>query len=112
MSFFTSRCDLPQKEHCRFPPLSRLAATRTSHPPVTMLAARPSARLICGGRCPDRGSLDPATRGFLASPRMPAPGHDLKHRVGALLDVADAARNVLVCPPDNPDPDSLASGFA
>jgi nanoRNase/pAp phosphatase (c-di-AMP/oligoRNAs hydrolase) len=52
------------------------------------------------------------TRGFLASLPMPAPGHDLKHRVGALLDVTDGSHNVLVCTHDNPDPDSIASGFA
>ncbi len=43
---------------------------------------------------------------------MPAPGHDLRPRVEALLDVAGEARSVLVCTHDNPDPDAIASGFA
>ncbi len=43
---------------------------------------------------------------------MGAPGHDLQSRVDALLDVAGDHRRVLVCTHDNPDPDSIAAGFA
>lgn len=43
---------------------------------------------------------------------MPAPGHDLRPRVEALLDVAGESRSVLVCTHDNPDPDSIASAYA
>jgi nanoRNase/pAp phosphatase (c-di-AMP/oligoRNAs hydrolase) len=37
---------------------------------------------------------------------------DLKARVDALLDTAGRNAHVLVCTHDNPDPDSIASGFA
>jgi nanoRNase/pAp phosphatase (c-di-AMP/oligoRNAs hydrolase) len=47
---------------------------------------------------------------------MPAPGHDLRDRVEALLDVVQSGHGkkprVLVCTHDNPDPDAIASGFA
>src|SRR4051812_7763933 len=43
---------------------------------------------------------------------MGAPGHDLRGRVDALLDVAQEAHSVLVMTHDNPDPDGIASGFA
>ncbi|HEY4219995.1 MAG TPA: DHH family phosphoesterase [Myxococcota bacterium] len=43
---------------------------------------------------------------------MGAPGHDLRSRVDALIDVAGEHGNVLVCTHDNPDPDGIASAFA
>ena len=45
---------------------------------------------------------------------MGAPGHDLRSRVDALIDVARIAGggHMLVCTHDNPDPDGIASGFA
>jgi nanoRNase/pAp phosphatase (c-di-AMP/oligoRNAs hydrolase) len=43
---------------------------------------------------------------------MPAPGLALRDRVEALLDVVGQKSAVLVVTHDNPDPDSIASGYA
>jgi nanoRNase/pAp phosphatase (c-di-AMP/oligoRNAs hydrolase) len=39
-------------------------------------------------------------------------GPDMRARVDALLDVAGRGSRVLVCTHDNPDPDSIAAGYA